>query len=103
MSADTISNLEPDDRAMRPRLEYTEMSMMQREKWHFVKGIFETMLFEATRHVVWECVYRVNGRTGEELVDVYALGYRYLCAANVTGDSQWAIVKDVVRALDKYI
>lgn len=103
MQADTIANPELDGRDASPWLQYEEMSMEQREKRHFVKGILETMLFEATRRVVWECIYRVNGRNGEEVVDLYAMGHRHLCTANVTGDSQWAIVKDVVRALDKYI
>ena len=103
MSADTIANREHDEHEGAPWLQYVELSMEQREKWHFVKNIFETMVFDASRHVVWECIYRVNGKTGVELVDVYAMGHRHLCTANVTGDSLWAIVKDIVRVLDKYI
>ena len=73
----------------------TKMSAEQQAKQRFVERKLGPMLMAATGGFVTGCSYSTWGANEEVLVT--AAGK--LFAVNVTCDSQWAIAKDVMRAV----
>lgn len=74
-----------------------DLTYEQRRKERFVTGRLASMLREATHGEVSMCFYRA--KAGNEIVTV--LMANGAAEANVTGDSLWAIAKDVMRAVGK--
>lgn len=78
-------------------MDVRDMTVEQKDKQLFVKGTLETTIRCAFTDVVW-LNYRVIG--SEEFVDVrFTNGYNK--TACVTGDSMAAIVKDVIKAIER--
>ena len=81
-----------------PFIPFDEMTAEEREKSAFVTGQLACMLECATRGWVEAARYVVDAATNAEVVWVEVSGDRMI-RVNVSGDSEWAIAKDVMRVL----
>lgn len=85
-----------------PWIPFNEMNDENQRKAAFVAECLEPTFVRATNRWVRSMRYTVSAESGEELVWVEVAGDVYL-RANVTADSEWAMLKDVLRVLeDKY-
>lgn len=85
-----------------PWIPYSEMNDEHQRKAAFVTERMLPMLACATRGMVTDMQYRTNVESDWEIVWVELNGQDGP-KVNVTGDSEWAICKDVLKALaEKY-
>ena len=82
------------------------MSDVEYEKLKFVEEKIAPMIFEATHGIVFSCEYLKSAICPCECVamkmQVSVSGKVHDFRANVTGSSLYGMVKDVMRAVDRY-
>ena len=83
-----------------PWIPYSEMNDEHQRKAAFVTECLEPMFVRATNEWVKSMRYTVSAESVEEVVWIEVAGEVFL-RANVTGDSEWAICKDVLKALEE--
>ena len=84
---------------MAERIPFPDYTPVPRDKSWFCAGLLWPMLEMATRHDVTRCTY-VPMDDGWELAVVETESAGTL-EVNVTCDSEWAILKDVLSALEE--
>ena len=87
---------------MYDRVDYGSMTPLQRDKSFFVGCILNAMLEQVSDYDISGCTYFVDIHGQEFVVIPTFYGARPI-RVNVTSDSLWVIVKDVVRVLDAYM
>ena len=81
-----------------PSLSYSDMTPEQRDKAFFIGVPLMETLQEASRHDIVNASYYLRGSFEGVLVE-FARGDKIM--VDITGDSHWAILKDVMRAIEK--